>query len=63
MGSDRKSLPVDGHVVVDAFTLGKSTDWEAEPCETGDAFVIAPDGEQLPATRESATGQPCAVNA
>ena len=31
-------------VVVDGFTLGKITDWEAEPCETGDAFVIAPDG-------------------
>ena len=30
-------------VVVDVFTLGKITDWEAEPCETGDAFVIAPD--------------------
>lgn len=27
-------------VVVDGFTLGKLTDWEAEPCETGDAFVI-----------------------
>lgn len=31
-------------VVVDSFTLGKITDWEAEPCERGDAFVIAPDG-------------------
>jgi hypothetical protein len=30
-------------VTVDGFTLGKITDWEAEPCETGDAFVIAPD--------------------
>ena len=29
-------------VVADGFTLGKITDWEAEPCETGDAFVIAP---------------------
>jgi hypothetical protein len=33
-------------VVVDGFTLGKITDWEAEPCETGDAFVIAPDGSR-----------------
>lgn len=33
-------------VVVDGFTLGKVTDWEAEPCETGDAFVIAPDGSR-----------------
>ena len=28
---------------VDGFTLGKITDFEAEPCDTGDAFVIAPD--------------------
>jgi len=33
-------------VKVDGFTLGKITDWEAEPCETGDAFVIAPDGSR-----------------
>ncbi len=33
-------------VTVDGFTLGKITDWEAEPCETGDAFVIAPDGSR-----------------
>ena|SRR5215469_10539765 len=33
-------------VVVDGFTLGKITDWEAEPCETGDAFVISPDGSR-----------------
>ena len=33
-------------VVVDGFILGKITDWEAEPCETGDAFVIAPDGSR-----------------
>jgi hypothetical protein len=31
-------------VAADGFTLGKITDWEAEPCEMGDAFVIAPDG-------------------
>jgi hypothetical protein len=31
-------------VTVDGFTIGKITDWEAEPCEAGDAFVIAPDG-------------------
>jgi len=34
-------------VKVDGFTLGKITDWEAEPCETGDAFVIAMDGSRL----------------
>jgi hypothetical protein len=33
-------------VTVDGFTLGKITDWEAEPCEAGDAFVIAPDGSR-----------------
>jgi hypothetical protein len=31
-------------VTAEGFTLGKITDWEAEPCEAGDAFVIAPDG-------------------
>ncbi|MGB0012001.1 MAG: hypothetical protein WBQ03_10370 [Candidatus Sulfotelmatobacter sp.] len=31
---------------VDGFTLGKITDFEAEPCEEGDAFVIAPDGSR-----------------
>ncbi len=33
-------------VVVDGFTLGKITDFEAEPCAYGDAFVIAPDGSR-----------------
>ncbi len=33
-------------VTVDGFTIGKITDWDAEPCETGDAFVIAPDGSR-----------------
>lgn len=33
-------------VAVGGFTLGKITDWEAEPCATGDAFVIAPDGSR-----------------
>jgi hypothetical protein len=35
-----------GDVVTNGFTLGNITDWEAEPCETGDAFVIAPDGSR-----------------
>jgi hypothetical protein len=30
-------------VVVDGFTLGAITDFEAEPCDEGDAFVVAPD--------------------
>lgn len=33
-------------VVVDGFTFGAITDFEAEPCEEGDAFVIAPDGSR-----------------
>jgi hypothetical protein len=33
-------------VTVDGFTLGKITDFEAEPCDEGDAFVIAPDGSR-----------------
>jgi hypothetical protein len=33
-------------VNVDGFTLGKITDFEAEPCNEGDAFVIAPDGSR-----------------
>jgi len=33
-------------VAVDGVTLGKITDWEAESCETKDAFVIAPDGSR-----------------
>jgi hypothetical protein len=32
------------NVTVDGFTLGKITDFEAEPCDEGDAFVVAPDG-------------------
>jgi hypothetical protein len=33
-------------VVVDGFTFGKITDFETEPCEFGDAFVIAPDNSR-----------------
>jgi hypothetical protein len=33
-------------IAIEDFTLGKITDWEAEPCDTGDAFVIAPDGSR-----------------
>ncbi|HEY6970371.1 MAG TPA: hypothetical protein VJA94_14275 [Candidatus Angelobacter sp.] len=31
-------------VVVEGFTLGKISDFEAEPMDYGDGFVIAPDG-------------------
>jgi hypothetical protein len=33
-------------VVVEGFTFGKITDFEAGPCDVGDAFVIAPDGSR-----------------
>jgi hypothetical protein len=33
-------------IVVDGFTFGAITDFEAEHCEEGDAFVIAPDGSR-----------------
>lgn len=33
-------------VVVDGFTFGKITDFEAAPCSEGDAFVIAPDNSR-----------------
>jgi len=33
-------------MAVDGFILGKITDWEAEPCEAEDGFVIAPDGSR-----------------
>lgn len=37
-------FPVLEDVVVDGFTLGMIDDWEAEPDDEGDAFVVAPDG-------------------
>lgn len=33
-------------VTADGFTFGAITDFEAEPCDAGDAFVIAPDGSR-----------------
>jgi hypothetical protein len=33
-------------VSVEGFTFGAITDFEAAPCDTGDAFVIAPDGSR-----------------
>ena len=33
-------------VRVEGFTFGAITDFEAEPTDTGDAFVIAPDGSR-----------------
>lgn len=33
-------------VVVEGFTFGKITDFEAEPRQEGDAFVVAPDNSR-----------------
>jgi hypothetical protein len=33
-------------VVVGGFTFGKITDFESEPCNEGDAFVVAPDNSR-----------------
>jgi hypothetical protein len=33
-------------VSVEGFTFGAITDFEAEPSDTGDAFVVAPDGSR-----------------
>lgn len=33
-------------VSAEGFTFGAITDFEAEPCNTGDAFVVAPDGSR-----------------
>ena len=33
-------------VVVEGFTFGKITDFETEPCDEGDAFVVAPDNSR-----------------
>jgi hypothetical protein len=43
--------PYHGFVVledvnVEGFTFGAITDFEAEPCDAGDAFIIAPDGSR-----------------
>ena len=40
------SFVVLDDVVTNGSRLGNITDWEAEPCETGDAFVIAADGSR-----------------
>jgi hypothetical protein len=37
-------FPVLQDVSIEDFTFGAITDFEAEPCDQGDAFVIAPDG-------------------
>jgi hypothetical protein len=39
-------FPALRDVAVGGFTFGKITDFEAEPCDEGDAFVIAPDNSR-----------------
>jgi hypothetical protein len=36
-------FPILDDVEVDGFRLGMISDWEAEPSEWGDAFLVAPD--------------------
>jgi len=33
-------------VVVEGFSFGKITDFDSEPCDEGDAFVVAPDNSR-----------------
>jgi hypothetical protein len=39
-------LPILRDVVVEGFCLGTITDFEAEHCDSGDAFVVAPDNSR-----------------
>jgi len=39
-------FPILDDVDVDGFELGMITDWEAEPANRGDAFVVAPDSSR-----------------
>jgi hypothetical protein len=39
-------FPVLDDVAADGFKLGMITDFEAEPCDDGDSFVVAPDGSR-----------------
>src|ERR1700688_2865757 len=39
-------FPLLQDVTVDGFTSGKISDFEAEPCSEGDAFVVAPDNSR-----------------
>ena len=39
-------FPILNDVVVDGFTFGKITDFESEPYNEGDAFVIAPNNSR-----------------
>jgi hypothetical protein len=39
-------FPILRDVVVEGFCLGKITDFEAEHCDSGDAFVVAPDNSR-----------------
>src|ERR1700759_2578049 len=54
-------------VVIDGFTLGSISDFEAEPMNEGDAFVIAPDGSRAGLVWEVSTAsyfqQVCPIEA
>jgi hypothetical protein len=39
-------FPILSDVIVDGFTYGKISDFDAERCSEGDAFVVAPDNSR-----------------
>ena len=45
-------------VRAEGFTFGKITDFEAEPCDYGDAFVVAPDNSRAGLVWE-VSNEPC----
>ena len=52
-------FPILDDVEVDGFRLGMITDWEAEHSESGDAFVVAPDGSRCGLNWEVSAGRRC----
>lgn len=49
-------FPILDDVKVEGFRLGMITDWEAEPVDRGDAFVVVPDGSRCGLDWEVAEG-------
>jgi hypothetical protein len=50
-------FPVIDGVEIDGFRLGMITDFLAEPADTGDAYVVAPDGSRAGLVWESGCSQ------
>jgi hypothetical protein len=49
-------FPILADLCVEGFTLGMITDFEAQPCEYGDGFVVAPDDSRCGLVWEVSTG-------